>query len=260
MSHFDEVLAHFDRLSARGDWSRLYEIADGTTYHFHVRKARVLQLLPERLGRVLDVGCGPGVMVESVLARGGTLEGIDVSPEMVREASRRFGDRSGVRFRVGDVECLETPSDSYDQIVCMGVIEYLASPAAALREIARTLKPGGLAAVTIPKRRHIDHLALALTAPFRALGRRLGLGTADRIPRLLLQPDELETAARQVGLENTGGAHYYFTPLPYPFTRFGPGLSMRVNARFERLHATRNALVAFLAHGYVGLFRKPFAG
>src|SRR5436309_2667235 len=86
-----EVLEHFDRLSTTGQWSHLYEVTDGLTYAFHVRRRRVLELLPERLGRVADLGCGPGVMVEAVLARGGTFDGVDLSAEMVAEAQQRFG-------------------------------------------------------------------------------------------------------------------------------------------------------------------------
>src|SRR3712207_6840612 len=104
MNKLNAVIEHFDRLSKTRDWSRLYSVADGFTYHFHVRRSRVLELLPEKLGRVAYVGCGPGVMVEAVLARGGTFEGVDLSPEMVAEARERFGGREGVSFKEGSIE------------------------------------------------------------------------------------------------------------------------------------------------------------
>src|SRR5688572_24237227 len=149
------VVEHFDRLSARGDWSRLYEVADGFSYHFHVRRARVLELLPTKLGDVVDVGCGPGVMTDAALDRGGTFLGIDLSPEMVREAREKFSDRQNASFRVGDIEHLDLPAASFDQVICMAVLEYLATPDLALAEIARILKPGGTVIITVPKRRHV---------------------------------------------------------------------------------------------------------
>src|SRR5918997_5146220 len=97
------VVEHFDRLSASGDWSRLYSVSDGNSYHFQVRRARVLGLLPERLGRVLDVGMEPGVFAEAVVARGGTFEGVDLSPEMVNEAREKYGHLPNVSFREGNV-------------------------------------------------------------------------------------------------------------------------------------------------------------
>lgn len=251
------VVEHFDKLSSSRDWSRLYAVADGVTYHFHVRRSRVLELLPERLGRVVDVGCGPGVMVEAVLARGGTFEGLDLSPEMVREATEKFGHLAGVSFKEGDIEALDLPSDSYDQLICMAVVEYLKTPDRALAEIARVLRPGGIAIVTVPKRWHVDRLTVALTKPVRALARALGAASADALPRLRLQPDELDDAARRAGLVADGGAQYHFTPFPYPLPRIAPQLFMRVNAPFERWHASRGAVPSFWAHGYVARYRKP---
>ncbi|HLL73743.1 MAG TPA: class I SAM-dependent methyltransferase [Pyrinomonadaceae bacterium] len=251
------VIEHFDKLSATRDWSRLYETADGSTYHFHVRRQRVLELLPERLGRVLDVGCGPGVMVEAVLGRGGTFEGIDLSPEMVREGTEKFGHLPGVGFRVGSIESLDLPDNSFDQVICMAVVEYLSTPDRALAEIARVLRPGGVAIVTVPKRRHVGRLMISLTTPARAVARWLGAASADKLPRLSLQPDELDAAAARAGLAFDGGAQYCFTPLPYPMTRLAPGPTMRLNLPFERLWATRAALPSYLAHGYIGRYRKP---
>jgi len=238
------------------DWSRLYANADGFTYHFHVRRQRVLELLPERLGRVADIGCGPGVMTEAVLERGGSFDGFDLSPEMVREGSEKFAGNERVRFQIGNIEALEVPDESYDQVICMAVTEYLRTPNRALSEIARILRPGGIAIITTPKRWHIDRLTIAATAPVRLLARLLGAGTADKLPRLRLQPSELDAAARQAGLAFEAGAQYQFTPLPYPLTRIAPQLCMNLNLPWERLHAARGALPSLLAHGYIGRYRK----
>jgi SAM-dependent methyltransferase len=250
------VLEHFDRYSASGRWSALYAGEDGKTYHFHTRRRRVLELLPDRLGDVLDVGCGPGVMVDSVLERGGTFLGVDVSSEMVKEGSEKYAGREGVRFKIDDIEKLDLPSSSFDQVICMGVIEYLATPDRAFAEMFRVLRPGGVACVTIPRRWHIDTFALAATAPGRALARAFGATASDRLPRLRMQADELDSAARGAGFEVDGGSHYHFTPLPYPFTRLAPRFSMRANLPFEALHASRRPLSTFLSHGYIGRYRR----
>jgi SAM-dependent methyltransferase len=222
-----------------------------------VRRQRALDLLPERLGRVADVGCGPGVMVEAVLSRSGTFDGVDLSPEMVREAREKFGHRANVSFREGDVEALALRDAAYDQAICMAVIEYLSTPRRAMSEIARILKPGGIAIVTVPKRWRIDRMTVAATAPLRALARFFAQGTADSLPRLRMQPEELDRAAVEAGLLPDGGSQYQFTPIPYPLTRLAPNLCMRLNLPFERWHQTRGALPSFFAHGYVGRYRKP---
>jgi ubiquinone/menaquinone biosynthesis C-methylase UbiE len=252
-----DVVEHFDRLSRSGDWSRLYAVADGSSYHFHVRRTRVLELLPQRLGRVVDLGCGPGVMVEAVLERGGTFEGIDLSPEMVREARERFGLRQGVSFKEGNVEAPDLPSETYNQVICMAVIEYLNTPDRALSEIARILRPGGIALITVPKEFHIDHVTTSIAAPIRYLAHKMGVAQSDHLPRLCLQPGALDAAAIRAGLVPDGGAQYHFTPLPYPLTRLAPGVCMRLNVPFERWHSTRAIVRSFFAHGFVGRYRKP---
>lgn len=257
----ERVVGHFDRLSESREWSRLYEVADGESYHYHLRRSRVMELLPDRLGRVADLGCGPGVMVPPVLDRRGTFFGVDVAPAMIKEANERFRDVEGVSFQVGDIEQLDLPDGSFDQIICMGVIEYLVSPDRALAEMARLLSRGGVAVVSVSKRWHIDRLTVAATAPARALARRLGAAGSGQVSRTGMQPEDLDALAASVGLHADGGAHYNFTPLPYPLTRIAPELTMRLNRPFERWHGTDNRMCASLARGYVGRYLKaPIGG
>jgi len=250
------VVEHFDKLSTNRGWSSLYASADGNNYHFHVRRDRVLALLPERLGRVLDVGCGPGVMTEVVLERGGVFHGVDLSPEMIKEGREKFGHLPNVSFAVGNIEAIDAADNSYDQLICMAVTEYLQTTDRALAEIARVLKPGGIAIITTPKRWTVSRVTVAATAPVRLLAKLLGAATADHLPRLRLQPRELDQAARRAGLVPDGGSQYHYTPFAYPLTRVAPGLTMRLNLPFERFHAGRGAFVSFWAHGYVGRYRK----
>jgi ubiquinone/menaquinone biosynthesis C-methylase UbiE len=249
----NQVVEHFDKYR---NWSRLYDLADGHNYHFHVRRNRVLELLPQKLGRVLDVGCGPGVMTEVVLERGGVFDGVDLSPEMVSEAKEKFGHLPGVHFAVGNIEAIDATDNSYDQLICMAVIEYLKTADPALAEMARVLKPGGIAIITMPKRWHVSRLTVAATKPVRVLAAMLGAATADHLPRLRLQPDELDQAARRVGLIPEGRSQYHFTPFAYPLTRVAPDLSMRLNMPFEKFHAQRGPFVSFWAHGFVGRYKK----
>ncbi|HXT62472.1 MAG TPA: methyltransferase domain-containing protein [Pyrinomonadaceae bacterium] len=250
------VVEHFDKLSLNRGWSQLYAVTDGKSYHFHVRRARVLELLPQKLGRVLDVGCGPGVMVNAVLERGGSFEGRDLSPEMIAESIQKFGHIPNVNFKQGDIENIDLPDASCDQVLAMAVIEYLSSPDKALAEISRVLKPGGIAVITIPKRRHIDKTMVSIATPLRWLARAAGFATGDLLPRLCLQPAELDRAAERAGLIPDGGSQYNFTPLAYPLTRLAPDLCMRLNTPFERWHETKSALRSFFAHGYVGRYRR----
>jgi ubiquinone/menaquinone biosynthesis C-methylase UbiE len=250
------LIRHFDDEAATGHWSHLYDIADGLTYHFHIRRQRVMEYLPEKLGRVADLGCGPGIMVPLILERGGSFVGVDMSPEMIDEAKAKYGHLENVSFQVGNIEALDLPDESFDQVVVMGVIEYLEQPLKAMQEIGRVLKPGGLALVSVSKRYHTDRIAAPLTAPVRWVARRMGAKGSGQVARLGMQPRELDAAAVLGKMIPEGGSHYNFTPVPYPFTRMAPGLTMRINMPFERYHTTDNWLLGSLARGYLGCYRK----
>lgn len=253
---YPRLVRHFDDEAASGRWAQLYDVADGLTYHFHIRRQRVMEMLPDKLGDVADLGCGPGVMVPLILERGGTFLGVDMSPEMIKEANAKYGDLPNVSFHVGNIEALDLPDESVDQVICMGVIEYLASPRKAMAEIGRILRPGGTAVVSVSKKYHTDRLAAPLTAPVRWVARRLGATGSGQVHRQGMQPWELHTAAALGLMVPEAGSHYNFTPVPYPFTRMTPALTMRINMPFERFHTTENWLLGSLARGYLARYRK----
>jgi ubiquinone/menaquinone biosynthesis C-methylase UbiE len=99
---------------------------------------------------LLDVGCGPGTITVDLAARvaPGRVLGIDVSPDPLAEA-RAAAERAGVAvtFEVGDVYALAAADDSFDVVHAHQVLQHLTDPVAALREMARVCRPGGVVAV-----------------------------------------------------------------------------------------------------------------
>jgi SAM-dependent methyltransferase len=108
---------------------------------------------------LLDVGCGPGTITVDLAARvaPGRVVGIDVSEEPLAEA-RGLAERSGVpvTFEVGDVYRLAAADDAFDVVHAHQVLQHLTDPVAALREMARVCRPGGVIAV-----RDVDYAATA---------------------------------------------------------------------------------------------------
>lgn len=108
-------------------------------------------LLPHlRTGlHVLDIGCGPGTLTADLarcVAPGGEVLGVDSSPEVVEQAARDHVV-DGLRFEVQDVTALDLPDRSYDVVHAHQVLQHLQDPVAALREMRRVARPGGLVAV-----------------------------------------------------------------------------------------------------------------
>ncbi|GAB3257517.1 class I SAM-dependent methyltransferase [Nocardioides dilutus] len=108
----------------------------------------VLDRSQTRLGhRVLDVGCGTGVLTRAVAARvgeSGQAWGIDPNPGMLAVATNVGG---GVRVRAGRAEALPFPDASFDRVVSQFALMFFEDAGAAAREMARVLRPDGVLAV-----------------------------------------------------------------------------------------------------------------
>src|SRR2546430_2631838 len=100
--------------------------------------------------RVLDVGCGPGTITADLAARvpGGDVTGIDAAADVLAQA-RQEAERRGldnVRFDTGDVYHLDFADGTFDVVHAHQVLQHLTDPGAALREMRRGCRPGGLVA------------------------------------------------------------------------------------------------------------------
>ena len=136
-------------------------------------------------GRWLDVGCGTGALVETILALSAPSEvvGIDPSPEYVAFARDRVNDPR-VRFEVGDAQALQAASATFDAVVAGLVLNFVPEPEKALSEMTRVARQGGTVAAYVwdyaegmQMMRHFWDAAGALDSRARELdeGRRFPL-------------------------------------------------------------------------------------
>jgi arsenite methyltransferase len=96
--------------------------------------------------RILDVGCGPGFFCAELLAEvgsGGSIVGLDSSPQMLALAARRCEGHENVELHEADATSLPVGDASFDAALCVQVLEYVSDVAAGLAELHRALRPGG---------------------------------------------------------------------------------------------------------------------
>ena len=210
--------------------------------YFHSRIHAVsqqIQSVPP--GTLLDVGCGPGVMLRRIVdTRPGDFEltGLDRSRSMVRVAEGRLADAAGVELITGDARAMPLPDASFDVVLAMGVLEYTHVPR-VLDEIRRVTRPGGLVVVTMlnplsfyrlvewcafwPGLRLLGHLERLARVP---ADRRHGCtptGIRARTAR------SLRKALRGAGLEPCDLVYYDLTPTVPPLDR----VARKVNRRWR---------------------------
>ena len=102
-----------------------------------------------RPARVLDVACGLGGQLALLKQAGCEAWGLDTSTALLRHCRSRFAGEGETPLVCAAAEALPFRSDSLDRIVCQGSLDHFARPRSFIREVARVLKPDGLAVIGI---------------------------------------------------------------------------------------------------------------
>jgi len=208
-STVDEAeIAHFDALAAswwdpRGEMRalhminpvRLAYIRNAACRHFH-RNPKQLDCLHGL--RILDIGCGAGLLTEPLARIGATMVGADASENNIKMA-QVHASRSGLNidYRPMTAEALAEAGERFDMVLAMEVVEHVADMPLFLRRCAEMVKPGGLMIVATINRT-LKSFALVIVGAEYILG-LLPRGTHhwDK----LVSPDELAGALEKNGLK-----------------------------------------------------------
>ena len=141
-----------EKTGMRNAWGRVAEAYDALwTERLMGYAARGLDLLaPEPGWRALDVACGPGRTSAALAERipHGTVLGVDFAPAMVERATALHA-RPGLSFAVDDAERLGQPDAAFDCVTCGFGLMFCYDPRAAIAGMARVLRPGGRAMLTV---------------------------------------------------------------------------------------------------------------
>jgi 2-polyprenyl-3-methyl-5-hydroxy-6-metoxy-1,4-benzoquinol methylase len=110
------------------------------------RYLKFMALKHDPAGKLLDVGCGAGRLLNRMRKLGWEVEGIDFDPQAANKVTTRYG----IKTHVGDLVDCKLPDAFFDAITMSQTIEHLAHPDSTLAECLRILKPGGKLIMTTP--------------------------------------------------------------------------------------------------------------
>lgn len=165
--------------------------------------------------RILDVGCGGGILSEALTQAGAIVTGIDLSLPSLEAARQhaRAGDLD-IEYRAISAEQLaaEQPQ-SFDAVTCLEMLEHVPEPAKVIAACARAVKPGGRVFFSTINRTLFALVAVILVGEY--VLRLLPRGSHDY--RKLIRPAELKDWARQAGLRFAQSASLTYNPLTSKF-------------------------------------------
>ncbi|MBW6522162.1 bifunctional 2-polyprenyl-6-hydroxyphenol methylase/3-demethylubiquinol 3-O-methyltransferase UbiG [Sphingomonas sp. RHCKR47] len=203
-SVIDREAAHFGRMAAewwdpKGSSAMLHRLNPVRLRYIRQRVDSHWDLddqsfQPLRGRRVLDVGCGAGLLAEPLARLGAHVTAIDAAGESISVA-RDHAARRGltIDYRVGGVEA--AAGERFDLVTSMEVVEHVSDPAAFVRDLGDAVAPGGLLVMSTPNRTWLTRLALVEGAERTGIIPR-GTHDWDRF----LTPDELAAMIGDTGL------------------------------------------------------------
>lgn len=147
---------------------------------------------------VIDIGCGGGILAESMAKRGATVTGIDLSEKALKVADLHSLESGvAVRYQLIAAEAMaEQEAGQYDVVTCMEMLEHVPDPAAIVRACATLVKPGGQVFFSTLNRNAKAYLLAVIGAEY--LLRMLPRGTHDY--QKFITPAELSQYARSAEL------------------------------------------------------------
>lgn len=100
---------------------------------------------------ILDCACGRGFYLNMFrYVSGCKLVGLELDPEIIQMAQRNVGHLPDITLTRGNIYALPFPDNSFDGVILSEILEHVDDDVAGLREVLRVLKPGGVAAITVP--------------------------------------------------------------------------------------------------------------
>ena len=233
------VRQFFDNDSSRYIQTRYeHHCANSEEYSYIKRKQMVLDLIGNGQGRLLEVGCGPGVYTPDVLDRGFEIWGFDISPKMIHLAQEKVAGHplsKKVHFFVGDLLNLNFERDFFDMVLCIGVLSYVTDIRKAIRKIERVLKPEGVAILQASNPfSPFEMVEVSMAQPLYGLIRDVLMREHEGCRDFNMRPYSpfrLKRICREVGLEIVS-LHYYDFRIPI-IHKFCPKAALIISKKLE---------------------------
>jgi 2-polyprenyl-6-hydroxyphenyl methylase / 3-demethylubiquinone-9 3-methyltransferase len=164
-----------------------------------VRMRYIEQIIPLSGARVLDVGCGGGILSESMARAGAKVLGIDLAAEVLAVAELHALE-ADVRVEYAAIaaeEIARRRSAAFDLVTCMELLEHVPDPAATIAALAAAVRPGGSVVVSTLNRKPVAFAVAIIGAEY--IARVLPRGTHEYLK--FIRPSELARWGRAAGLQ-----------------------------------------------------------
>jgi len=205
-----QEIAHFESLATRW-WDPRGEM--GALHAINRPRVRYIARCSGGLAgkRVLDVGCGGGLLAEALAAEGADVTGIDLAADVLqvaREHAAQSGQRVDYRQIAAEALAAEAP-ESFDLVCCLEMLEHVPEPASVVAACARLARPGGDVVFSTINRNPKSFAMMIVGAEYLLNIVPRGTHSFEKF----IRPSELDDWARAAGLETADLKGLRYNPL-----------------------------------------------
>ncbi len=222
-------VAKFDALASRwwdagGEFRPLHEINP-------LRLDWIRQHADLAGAKVVDIGCGGGILAESMAAANATVTGIDMAEAPLAVAKLHLHESNvDVDYRQATAEELAaSEAGSFDIVTCLEMLEHVPDPAGVIQSCAELVKPGGHVFFSTINRNPKSFAFAIVGAEY--LLKLLPAGTHEY--EKFIRPSELEAWARQAGLSHKDSIGIHYNPITKTYS-LGENLDVNYLMYFQR--------------------------
>jgi 2-polyprenyl-3-methyl-5-hydroxy-6-metoxy-1,4-benzoquinol methylase len=248
-------------------WRDVYRRKDVLGSIYRLRQVVALGYVNElglaKTARVLEIGCGAGLVAVAVARKGFTVEAVDHAHAMIeltQRHARQAGLASRIHTAIEDVHELTFEDCSFDLIVALGVVAWLHDLRRGLAEIARVLTPGGYVVLSVNNRYQMPVLLdVASVLRWRVQGlERTGLHDSQRVARLhSYSIKEFNLRLREVNLTRTRITSIGFGPFKMlGHNIFSDRTGVKIHQRLQRYADGNFPILRSTGVEYIVLARK----
>ena len=181
--------------------------------------------------RVIDVGCGGGILTEGLAKCGADALGIDLSEDLI-DVADLHGLETGIQAhyqKISAEQIAQEQPESFDHVTCMEMLEHVPDPGSIISACAKMVKPGGMVFFSTLNRKPKAYLLSIVAAEY--LLKMLPKGTHEY--KTFIKPSELSRSARAAGLELQGMVGIEYNPFTNKF-HLGKDIDVNYIAAFQR--------------------------
>jgi len=181
--------------------------------------------------RIVDVGCGGGILTEGLARAGADALGIDLSEDLI-DIAELHSLESGVQAKYQKISAEQLAAEqpeSFDHVTCMEMLEHVPDPGAIIKACSQLVKPGGMVFFSTLNRVPKAWL-LAIVAAEHLL-KMVPKGTHEY--KTFIKPSELSQSARDAGLELRGMTGIEYNPISKRF-HLGRDISVNYIAAYQK--------------------------